>query len=113
MDLAQRHLGPIFEHIVVLLSRSPEQLEIFEAWAASQMNRLHHSARHGPAALSFEAELLREDLMLLAPPEDFDAMLTERTERMRLCQRQWLTGLLDFVDDLLDAKDTQPLARAA
>lgn len=118
MELAQRHLGPIFEHIVFLLSRSPEQLEIFEAWAASQMSRLHHSAQHGSAALSFEVELLREDLALLSPPEDFDAMLTERTERMRLCQRQWLTGLLDFVDDLLDGPQTQrleplPLARAA
>jgi hypothetical protein len=113
MKLAERHLSPIFERIVELLTRSPEQLEVFETWASSQMNRLHHAARHGPASLLFEAELLREDLSLLTPPEDFVAMITERTERMRLCQRLWLTGLIDFVDDLLDAADTIPLSRAA
>ncbi|MFT3706182.1 MAG: hypothetical protein QM817_00820 [Archangium sp.] len=114
MKLAERHLSPIFEHIVDMLSRSSsEQLEIFETWAASQMNRLHHAARHGPASLSFEAELLREDLSLLTPPEDFVAMITSRTERMRLCQRLWLTGLIDFVDDLLDDTQTVPLAPLA
>jgi hypothetical protein len=113
MKLAERHLAPIFEHIVDMLSRSPQQLEIFETWAASQMNRLHAAAKHGTASLSFEAELLREDLTLLSPPEDFVAMITERTERMRLCQRLWLTGLLDFVDDLLDDAQTMPLAQAA
>jgi hypothetical protein len=32
---------------------------------------------------------------------------------MRLCQRQWLTGLLDFVDDLIGDAEFISMAQAA
>jgi|GEM_PF-5623611 hypothetical protein len=111
MDLTRRHLGPIFENIAEILPSA--QLEQFEPWAIEQALRLRRAAQHGTASLSYEAELLREELMHLTPPKEFERMLTERTERMRLCQRQWLTGLLDFVDDLLDDHEISLLPWAA
>jgi hypothetical protein len=113
MDLTHQHLGPIFENIAELLGAVPGQLEQFEPWANEQSNRLRRAAAHGIASLSFEADLMRQDLTKLAPPVEFERMLTERTERMRLCQRQWLTGLLDFVDDLLEDHQVPQLPWAA
>ncbi len=102
MDLTHQHLSPIFENIAELLATSPGQLEQFEPWAKEQAGRLKRAAEHGTPSLAYEAELLREELALLSSPGDLVKMLTGRSERMRLCQRQWITGLLDFVDDLLD-----------
>lgn len=111
MPLTARHLGPIFENIATLLSSTPGALEQFEPWASEQARRLVRAADHGIASLAYEAELLRDDLQHLLPPPEFERMLTERTERMRLCQRQWLTGLVDFVDDLIT--ESEPPRRAA
>jgi hypothetical protein len=113
MDLTRQHLGPIFENVAALLEAVPGQLEQFEPWANEQSHRLHRAAAHGLASLSFEAELMREELALLKPPAEFERMLSERTERMRLCQRQWLTGLLDFVDDLIEDHQVPQLPWAA
>ena len=102
MDLTRQHLTPIFENIVNLLGTVPGQLEQFEPWANEQALRLRRAAEHGKPSLSYEADLLRDELNLMVTPPDFDRMMTERTERMRLCQRLWLTGLCDFVDDLME-----------
>ena len=102
MNLTHQHLHPIFASITNLLGSTPEQLEQFEGWANDQALRLRRAAEQGKASLAYESELLRDDLDLLTPPAEFERMLTERTERMRLCQRLWLTGLTDFVDDLLE-----------
>ncbi|MFO0594551.1 MAG: hypothetical protein U0228_04585 [Myxococcaceae bacterium] len=101
MELTERHLAPIFENITVLLQPLPGMLEQFEPWADAQTDRLRRAAQFGVASLAFEAEQMRDELALLTPPAEFDRMLTERSERVRLCQRQWLTGLIDFVDDLI------------
>lgn len=111
MDLTHQHLSPIFENIANLLDKTPGQLEQFEPWAIEQQRRLRRAADHGKPCLASEAELLRDELAHLSPPVEFERMITERTERMRLCQRLWLTGLLDFVDDLID--DLAPEHRAA
>jgi len=113
MDLAHHHLDPIFDNITALLAPTPGMLELFEPWADEQTARLLRAAQHGTPSLAYEAELLREELMLLTPPASIEEMLTERTERMRLCQRQWLTGLLDFVDDLIGDADFVSMAQAA
>lgn len=113
MDLTHRHLGPIFENIGALLADVPGQLQQFEPWAIEQSHRLQRAAQHGKPSLAYEAELLRSELAHLIPPPEFERMLTERSERMRLCQRQWLTGLLDFVDDLLDDEASDVFPRAA
>jgi hypothetical protein len=110
MDLTHQHLQPIFASINTLLSANPEQLDQFEVWANEQALRLRRSAEQGKASLAYESELLRDDLSLLTPPAEFERMLTERTERMRLCQRLWLTGLTDFVDDLLEDQVPEQLA---
>lgn len=111
MNLTARHLEPIFENIAALLGATPGQLEQFEPWATEQTRRLARSAKHGVAAVAYELELMREELAHLQPPPEFERMLTERTERMRLCQRQWLIGVLDFAEDLL--ADEAPMPRAA
>lgn len=103
--LTSRHLAPIFGNISVLLECLPGGLEQFEPWAQAQAARLVRASAHGTASLVYEAELLRDELQLLTPPPEFEKMLTERSERMRLCQRQWLTGLIDFVDDLVTAEE--------
>ena len=113
MELTRQHLAPIFENIVNLLGSTPGQLEQFEPWANEQALRLNRAAVHGKPSLSYEAELLRDELNLMIPPRDLEKMLTERTERVRLCQRLWLTGLIDFVDDLLDDVVPDQLPRAA
>ena len=101
MELTERHLAPIFENITVLLQPLPGMLEQFEPWADAQTDRLRRAAQFGVASLAFEAEQMRDELALLTPLAELDRMLTERSERGRLCQRQWLTGLIDFVDDLI------------
>jgi hypothetical protein len=113
MDLTRHHLAPIFENIINLLGATSGQLELFEPWAQEQSLRLRRAAEHGKPSLSYEAELLRDELHHMLTPVDLERMLTERTERMRLCQRMWLTGLIDFVDDLLDDQVPAQLARAA
>lgn len=113
MELADRHLKPIFENIVVLLADEPGQIELFEPWASGQVSRLLLAARNGPASLAYEAEQIREELALLTPPPTIHETLTEHTRKMRLCQRQWLTGVLDFVDDLLDGATYTPFTAAA
>lgn len=112
MDLTQQHLQPIFASIKDLLGQAPDQFDQFGAWANEQALRLRRSADRGSASLASESELLREELGLLTPPAEFERALTERTERMRLCQRLWLTGLIDFVDDLLrdSGHEQQPWA---
>lgn len=114
MDLTHQHLEPIFENIFDLLGGTPGQIEAFEPWAIDQALRLRNAATGGRASLRYEAELMREELEQMKVPASFTRMTTERTERMRLCQRQWLTGLLDFVDDLLGAPadDDVPWAAA-
>lgn len=101
MDLTHQHLEPIFENIVDLLGSTPGQLERFEPWATEQAQRLRNAAAGGRASLLFEADLIRVELVEMKAPESFERMTTDRTERLKLCQRLWLTGLLDFVDDLL------------
>lgn len=113
MQLTQQHLGPIFENISALLDADPGQLQTFEPWAVSQIVRLRHAAESGTSALAWEAELMREELGALQVRTDFTTMVTVRTERIRLCQRQWLTGLLDFVDDLLDGPKAASVPWAA
>ena len=113
MDLTQQHLQPIFASITDLLGPAPDQFDQFGAWANEQALRLRRSADQGKASLAYEAELLRDELSLLTPPAEFERMLTERTERMRLCQRLWLTGLIDFVDDLLQDFVTEQMPWAA
>jgi hypothetical protein len=113
MDLVHQHLHPIFENITLLLSPTTGMLEQFEPWADEQTARLLRAAQHGTPSLAYEAELMREELMLLTPPPSIEETLTERTERMRLCQRQWLTGLLDFVDDLIGDAEFISMAQAA
>lgn len=105
MELTRQHLVPIFEHIVELLGPAPGQLEQFEPWAKEQTVRLRLAAERGRPSIGAEAALLREELALMTRPEELDQVPTERTARMRLCQRLWLTGLLDFVDDLLETPD--------
>ncbi|MDP1827185.1 MAG: hypothetical protein Q8L48_28185 [Archangium sp.] len=107
MDLTHQHLSPIFENIVNLLDKTPGQFAQFEPWAIEQQRRLRRAADHGKPSLAYEAELLRDELSNMSPPVEFERMITERTERMRLCQRLWLTGLLDFVDDLMDDMVTE------
>ena len=113
MQLTQQHLGPIFENICSLLEADPGQLQTFEPWAVNQIVRLRRATESGTVALAWEAELLRDELTALKASVDFTTMVTVRTERMRLCQRQWLTGLLDFVDDLLDGPGASTLQWAA
>lgn len=102
MDLTHQHLAPIFENIVDLLGGTPGQLEQFEPWARDQALRLRNAAAGGRESLRFEADLLREELEEMKGPPSFERLTTDRTERRKLAQRLWLTGLLDFVDDLLD-----------
>lgn len=101
MDLTHQHLEPIFESIFDLLEGTPGQVEQFEPWAIEQAQRLRDAAALGKASLGFEADLMRDELEQMKVPRSFTRMTTERSERMRLCQRMWLTGLLDFVDDLV------------
>jgi len=101
MNLTQQHLAPILASITTLLRTAPDHLEQFERWALEQALRLRRSADLGRANLGCESNLLRDELTLLAPRPGFEKMFTERTERIRTCQRLWLTGLVDFVDDLL------------
>ena len=112
MQMTDQHLRPIFENITDLLGSDPGTFEAFAHWAAQQARRLREAADHGTPSLAYEAELIRDELSQLQAAADFTTMLTERTERIRLCQRQWLTGLLDFVDDLLEAAETHTLVAA-
>ena len=112
-DLTRQHLAPIFENIVELLGSTPGQLQQFEPWAKEQALRLRRAAEHGKPSLAYEADLLREELSLMITPTNFERMMTERTERMRLCQRLWLTGLVDFVDDLMEDQPPSGLPWAA
>jgi hypothetical protein len=105
MDLAHQYLEPIVENCTALLGPAPDQLARFEAWAQQRLWRLRQAAPCGPAAVRAVTQELRAELDELAPPVDLEAALTERRARMRLCQRQWLTGLLDFVDELLATTD--------
>ena len=68
MDLTRQHLAPIFENIVHLLGTQPGQLELFEPWANEQALRLRRAAVHGKPSLSYEAELLRDELNLMIEP---------------------------------------------
>lgn len=113
MDLTHQHLEPIFENIFNLLGATPGQLEQFEPWAIEQALRLRNAASGGTASLRFEAEMLRDELEQMKVPASFTRMTTERTERMRLCQRMWLTGLVDFVDDLVEAQPNDDVPWAA
>jgi hypothetical protein len=111
MNLTNHHLQPILASITAMLGHTPEQLAIFNDWAGEQALRLRRSVEKGREFLVGEAELLRDDLHLLSPPCEFDKVITIRTERMRMCQRLWLTGLIDFVDDLLlEAEEGQTAA---
>ncbi len=109
MTLTQQHLAPLLSSITSLLGSVPDQLEPFERWAHRQALRLKSSAEKGSANLALESNLLRDELVLMTPRAGFETMFTERTERIRTCQRIWLTGLIDFVDDLLDV----PVAESA
>lgn len=101
MNLTNHHLQPILASITAMLGHAPDQLAIFTDWADQQALRLRRAVEKGREFLVSESDLLRDDLNLLTPPCEFDKLVTQRTERMRLCQRLWLTGLIDFVDDLL------------
>lgn len=113
MDLTHQHLEPIFENIVELLGSTPGQLEQFEPWATDQALRLRNAATAGRESLRFEADLMRDELDEMKAPPSFERMITERTERLRLCQRLWLTGLVDFVDDLVDGPPQHDVPWAA
>lgn len=99
MELTRQHLAPIFEDIARLLGPTPGQLEQFEPWATEQAQRLRRSAEIGTPSLAFEAELLQDELSHLVQP--LPAQNTS-ADRMRQCQRLWLTGLIGFVDELLE-----------
>lgn len=113
MDLTRQHLSPIFENIAELLGGTPGLLEQFEPWATAQARRLRDAASAGAASVAYEAELLRAELEQMEVPASFTRMTTDRTERLHLCQRLWLTGLIDFVDDLLAAQAEGARPRAA
>lgn len=112
MQLTNQHLRPIFENISALLAGEPEVFEAFAHWAAQQAHRFVEAGSHGTPSLAYEAELVRDELSMLQAAVDFTTMITERTERLRLCQRQWLTGLLDFVDDVLEGAESSQLRAA-
>jgi hypothetical protein len=101
MNLTNHHLQPILASITSMLAPAPDQLAIFTDWADEQALRLRRSVEKGREFLVSEAAMLRDDLNLYTPPCEFDHGVSARTERMRLCQQLWLTGLIDFVDDLL------------
>lgn len=108
MNLTNQHLQPILASITDTLAPMPAQLELFSDWADQQALRLRRAVEKGRQFLVAEAALLRDDLNLFTPPCEFDGQyLTARTERLRLCQQLWLTGLIDFVDDLLMEPKTE------
>lgn len=107
MELAHQHLTPIFENIVQMLGATPGELDAFAPWAMALTQRLQHAAQEGSRALNGEARALRQELKHMTGPLGDDVALDDPHERMRLCQRLWLTGLLDFIDDLLESDATQ------
>lgn len=106
MELTRQHLTPVFDNITALLQAEPGQLEAFEPWAVEQALRLRRAAEAGQPNLAMEARLLREELTSMTPLEP-ERGPTERNERMNLCHRLWLNGLLNFVDTLVS--DQQPM----
>lgn len=103
MKLTHPRLRPILESITELLS-TDGALQRFEAWAMTSAAALHRSAALGVSCLAQEAAALRDELEQLnrAP-----APFTAEASRLRLCQQLWLTGLADFVDELLLDEQTQ------
>lgn len=91
MDLTHQLLSPVFERIGDILAAQPGQLAQFETWANAQSLRLKGAADRGMTTLAYEAEMLREQLKVLQQP----------ASPMQFCQQIWLTGLIDFVEDLL------------
>ncbi len=113
MELTRRHLAPIFQNIVKVLCVSPGQLELFEPWAIEQARKLRKAAEHSKLSLTYEADLLREELAQLSTPSGPQSMAGELDEQIRWCKSMWLTGLLDVVDDLLDEAESAAYPWAA
>jgi hypothetical protein len=98
MSVVHRHLVPAFNEISSLLGDSPELFLSFESWAQQQTQRLHRAAKDGTALLAFETEAVRSELEALASPTQIGST---KAETMRHAQEQWLSSLLNAVDELL------------
>lgn len=101
MRLTHPHLRPIVQTITELLK--PAALQDFEAWALTWSGSLQRSAELGVSCLAREAAAMRDELERLA---EISEHATAEAARFRLCQQLWLTGLADFVDDLLAEEQT-------
>jgi hypothetical protein len=107
MELAHQHLTPVFENIVQMLGATPGELNAFAPWAMELTQRLQRAAEEGKHSLTHEAKLLRQELKSMMGTGENDVALESAQDRMRVCRRLWLTGLLDFVDELLESDATQ------
>lgn len=90
--------------ITDVLGATPEQHEAFEKWALLKLKLLVNAEKEGRQRLLWQAHDLRQEYLELVHDLTTGMSVTGRTELMRTARKEWLSAVLDFVDDLLEAR---------
>ncbi len=97
MDLTHERLSPMLYRITETLKDNPEELHAFERWAVAVLQGLVAAAGEGDAPLKRVLMDLGHELADLQ--RDLSAIhVTGRSQVRRMCRREWLTTLIELVD---------------
>lgn len=97
MDLTHERLSPLLDRITEALKDNPDELRAFERWAVAVLQNLATAAAEGDAPLKALLMDLWHELADLQ--RDMTAIhVTGRSQVRRMCRREWLTTLIELVD---------------
>jgi hypothetical protein len=104
-ELTRERLEPLMRRIAETLGSDSKELVKFEKWALGLMQALLAAGTESRAALVQQVQLTRAELLELQHDISVGIAATGRTELLRVCRREWLMSLVDFVDELFDVPD--------
>ncbi len=103
--MGSRHqLHETLNRISSILGATPEQHHIFEGWALGQLRALVKAEKESEASLRWLALEYRHQYLELQQDLTNGIVVTGRTDLLRTARKEWLSSLLDWVDQLQEER---------
>ena len=104
--MSQSHirLTEALERISVVLGATPAQRTEFEAWAVVQLKTLVRAENESRQELRWQAMEFKQEYLELQKDLSMGISVTGRTELLRAARKEWLSVVLELVDELLEER---------